>query len=135
MAMRKKFSTKWKSSKQPRKQRKYRRHAPLHLRHKFMSAHLSKELREKLGFRSIPLRKGDKVRVMRGEFKGVKGTVIKVDLKKLKVYVDSVKRKKVSGREVNVPLDPSNLEVIELVRGDKTREKIIARKSKTSAKT
>jgi len=100
-----------------------------------MSAHLSKELREKLGFRSIPLRKGDKVRVMRGEFKGVKGTVIKVDLKKLKVYVDSVKRKKVSGREVNVPLDPSNLEVIELVRGDKTREKIIARKSKTSAKT
>ena len=122
--MRKKFSTKWKSSKQPRKQRKYRRNAPLHLRHKFVSAHLSKELRKKLGFRSIPLRRGDKVRVMRGEFKGVKGTVIKVDLKRLKVYVDNVKRKKVSGREVNVPLDPSNLEVIELTRGDKARETV-----------
>ncbi len=133
--MRKKFSTKWKSSKQPRKQRKYRRNAPLHLRHKFVSAHLSKELRKKLGFRSIPLRRGDKVRVMRGEFKGVKGTVIKVDLKRLKVYVDNVKRKKVSGREVNVPLDPSNLEVIELTRGDKAREKIITRRSKTSVKT
>jgi large subunit ribosomal protein L24 len=128
--MKKKFSTAWKSSKSRRKQRKYRYNAPLHIRHKFVSVHLSKELRKSLGIRSIPVRKGDKVRIMRGEFKGIKGTVTKVDLKNLKVYIDSVKRKKVSGREVQVPIDPSNLEITELVRGDKTREKIINRRKK-----
>ncbi len=127
--MKRKFSTAWKASKQPRKQRKYRYNAPLHIRHHFLSAHLSKELREKLGFRSIPVRKGDKVRVMRGEYKGVKGTVIKVDMKKLKIYIDSVKRKKVSGQEVHVPIDPSKVEIIELAK-DKVREKIIKRRSK-----
>ncbi len=133
--MKKKFSTAWKSSKNRRKQRKYRCNAPLHLRHRFVSAHLSKELKESLGIRALPLRKGDKVRVMRGEFKGVKGTVTEVDLKNLKVYIDSVKRTKVSGREVQVPLDPSNLEIIELARGDKTREKIINRRKKKETKT
>src|SRR3989338_176397 len=45
--MKNKFSTKWKESKQPRKQRKYRANAPLHLRKKFVNVNLSKELRKK----------------------------------------------------------------------------------------
>jgi len=121
--MKKEFSKKWISSKQPRKQRKYRYNAPLHIRHKLLSAHLSKKLREELKTRSLPIRKGDKVRVMRGKYKKVEGTVTKVDMKKLKIYIDSVKRKKVSGKEVLVPIDPSNVEIIELNKDDPKRLK------------
>ncbi|MCD6381372.1 MAG: 50S ribosomal protein L24, partial [Candidatus Aenigmarchaeota archaeon] len=68
--MEKKFSKKWVSSKEPRKQRKYRYNAPLHIRQKLVSAHLTKELRNELGIRSLPVRKNDRVKIMRGKFKG-----------------------------------------------------------------
>lgn len=126
--MRKKFSKKWISSRQPRKQRKYRYNAPLHIRQKLVSAHLSKKLREELGIRSLPVRKGDKVKIMRGSFKGKEGTVTKVDLKKLKIYIDAAKRKKVSGREVQVPIDPSNVMIIEVNKEDRKRLKKVKRK-------
>jgi large subunit ribosomal protein L24 len=59
------FSKSWKSSKQPRKQRKYLYNMDLHNVKKLMSAHLSKELMKKYGKRNIPIRKGDKVKIMR----------------------------------------------------------------------
>ncbi len=121
--MKKKFSKKWISSKQPRKQRKYRYNAPLHIRQKLVSAHLSKKLREELGVRSAPVRKDDTVKIMRGKFKGKEGKVTKVDLKKLKIYIDVAKRKKVSGKEVQVPIDPSNVMIVDLNREDKKRLK------------
>ena len=63
---------------QPRKQRKMRYEAPLHKRQKLVSSPLIKSLREKFNRRSMPVRKGDKVEVMRGEFKGFKGVVERV---------------------------------------------------------
>ena len=45
-------------SKQPRKQRKALYNAPAHARGKHLSASLSKDLREKVGKRSLPLRTG-----------------------------------------------------------------------------
>ena len=50
--MKNKWYKNWKSSKQPRKQRKYRRNAPLHIRNKMMRAPLSKELRDKYKIRN-----------------------------------------------------------------------------------
>jgi len=67
--MKQKFSTTWKASKQPRKQRKYSANAPLHIKRKMLSANLSKPLREKHKIRNIEVRKGDKVIIMRGKFK------------------------------------------------------------------
>ena len=55
--MKKTHSTKWKASKQPRKQRKYRFNAPLHISGKFLSTHLSPELREVYKRRSIRVKK------------------------------------------------------------------------------
>ena len=52
---------------QSRKQRNYRHKAPLHIKQKFVSAHLSKELRQKCGRRSLGVRKGDKVKVTTGQ--------------------------------------------------------------------
>ena len=57
----------WKSSKQPRKQRKYRHNAPLHIRNKMMAAPLSKELKTKYKKRNITVRVGDKVKILKGK--------------------------------------------------------------------
>jgi len=114
-------------SKQPRKQRKFLYNADLHLRHKLISAHLSPELRKKYNRRSFPLRKGDEVKIMRGEFKGKSGKIMRVDLKKYKVYIEGIMRKKVDGTEVPVPIHPSNLMIINLNLQDKERVKALER--------
>lgn len=125
--MKKKFSKKWEASRQPRKQRKYRANAPLHIRHKFMSANLKKDLRKKYGRRSFPLRKEDSIRVMRGEFKKRTGKIALVDLKKLRVAVEGIQRTKKDGTKVNVWFAPSNLQIQELNLDDKKRRMAIER--------
>ncbi len=126
--MKKLFSTSWKSSKQPRKQRKYVYNAPLHIKHKLLAAHLSKALREKMKRRSIPVRKGDKVKVSRGQFAGKEGKISKVMLRKSKVYVDGVEMIKKDGTKVFYPLHPSNLIITELNMEDKRRREALERK-------
>lgn len=126
--MKKAFSISWKSSKQPRKQRKYVYNAPLHIKHKLLSAHLSKTLREKLKKRSIPVRKGDKVKVSRGQFRGKEGKISKVMLRKSKVYIDGVEIIKKDGTKVFYPLHPSNLIITELNMEDKRRREALGRK-------
>ncbi|HLD48901.1 MAG TPA: 50S ribosomal protein L24 [archaeon] len=127
--MRKKFSNKWLQSRQPRKQRKYRYNAPMHRRQKMISAHLSKELRKEFKKRAIGIRVNDEVRIMRGKFAKMSGKITEVDLKRLKVFVDCAKRKKASGQEMNIPLDPSNILITKLNLDDRMRKKIISRKS------
>lgn len=126
--MRKKFSVHWKKSKKQKKQRKYRYAAPLHIKQKFIHAHLSKELRKKYKRRNIGLKKGDKVRVMRGQFKKHIGKVDIVDLKEGKVYITGIEITKKDGTKTTYPIDPSNLIITELNIDDKMREKILKRK-------
>lgn len=121
--MKKKFSTKWKASKQPRKQRKYLANAPLHLKKKIISVNLSKELRKKYGKRNLPLRKGDVVKIMRGKYNKKSGKVLAVKLKSRKVTIENVQIKKLDGSKVNTPLNSSNLQIIELNLEDKKRLK------------
>jgi len=125
MLMKQDFSPKWKSSKQPRKQRKYRYNAPLHKRQKFLAATLSKELRKKYGTRAVPLRIGDEVTVMRGQFKGKKVKVERVDMKRLKVYLTKIESTKKDGTKTSYPVDPSNLMITNLDTDDKKRLKQI----------
>ena len=81
MIQRNKITTSWKKSTQVRKQRKYIYRAPLHLKQKMMHAHVAKSLREKHnGIRQIQVRKGDKVKIARGEFRGKEGKVEKVGM-------------------------------------------------------
>jgi large subunit ribosomal protein L24 len=121
--MKKKFSNNWLSSTQVRKQRKYRYNAPLHLKHRFLSAHLSKELREKYGKRSVAVRKGDEVLIMRGNFAKKKGKILEVDLIRSRVSVENINRTKKDGTKVNVYLNPSNLVVESLTLDDSKRLK------------
>jgi large subunit ribosomal protein L24 len=126
--MKKKFSKHWKSSKQRRKQRKYRHNAPLHIKQKFVSANLSKELRKKYGKRKKPLKKGDTVKIMRGQFKKKTGKITRIDLKKIKVYIENISVAKKDGTKAFRPLNPTNLQIIEPIIDDKKRRKILERK-------
>ncbi len=108
-------------SSQPRKQRRFRYQAPLHIKHKFMGAMLSPELREKYGIKSIPVRVGDTVKVMRGDYKGIEGKVVEVNLKKTTISVEGVTVTKSDGTEVSRPIHPSNVMITKLETKDKHR--------------
>ena len=130
--MKKTFSKSWKSSKQPRKQRKYRANAPIHIARKFLSSPLSKELRKKYGKRTIRVRKGDKVRIMRGQFKKKEGIIVLTKRKNSKVHVENIQLTKKDGSKAFYPIHASNLQIIELKTDDKYRKKILERKHGTS---
>ena len=133
--MKQKFSTKWKASKQPRKQRKYLANAPLHLKAKFVNVNLAKPLREKVGKRNIQIKKNDKVKIMRGKFKGVQGKVLEVSLRYGKVYVEGVQVTKMDNSKANVPLKPSNLQIIEMTeRVNKKMKKVSEKKTESPKK-
>lgn len=121
--MKKEFTNKWKASSQPRKQRKYLAKAPIHIKKKLLSVNLSKDLKEKQGTRNVVLRKGDKVKIMRGKYKGKEGKVTKILTKQLKIYIENIQTKKQDGSSVDVPLRPSNLQIVELNMDDKKRLK------------
>ncbi len=117
------FATTWKASVQTRKQRKYRYNAPYHIKGKFLSAQLSKELREKHKMRSLRVRTGDKVKVMRGQFRGKTGKVESVDIQGTKLYLDKLEVIKQDGSKAKHPVDPSNVMITELNMNDKKRMK------------
>lgn len=125
--MRKEFSTSWKGSKKPRKQRKYLANAPIHLKRKFFSSTLSEELRKKYSRRSFVLRKGDEVKVLRGKSRGKTGKVDLFNDKKMKVTVTGLQFTKKDGSKINILFHPSKLEIISLVLEDKKRIESIAK--------
>ena len=122
------FSNKWKASKSPRKQRKYRFNVPLHKIRKLISVQLDKDLKIKYGKRNIPIRKGDRVKVMVGEFKGKLTKVRRVDYQNKKVYLDDVFKLKRDGSKLFRAVNPSNLKIVELILDDKLRKKLLERK-------
>ncbi len=87
-------------SSKPKKQRRFHYHKPLHRKQQSLAAHLDKKLSQQLRTRSIPLRKGDHVKVLRGTKKGNSGKITAVDYKKGFVFVDKLVRMKASGEEI-----------------------------------
>ena len=113
----------WKASKKPSKQRKYLANAPIHTRNKLIAAHLSPELKKKHATRSFTLKKGDKVKILRGQFKGKSGKVERIDAKNLKTYITGIEFIKKEGSKALYPIHPSNLIIEELNTEDKRRMK------------
>ncbi len=127
----KKFSSHWISSRKPKKQRKYIAQAPNHIKRKLISSHLSKALKEMHKKRSLPLRKKDTVKIMRGSFKKRTGKVLDINTQNNKVYIEGIQKTKKDGSKINVSFDASNLQIIELNTEDKKR---INKKSKPETK-
>src|SRR3989344_3605720 len=107
--------------------------APYHVLSKQLGSHLSKDLRQKYGTRSIRVTIGDTVRVLRGEFKGVDGKVKEVNTLKRAVTIEGIKKEKLKGGQFDVYIHSSNLLVTELNTSDKWRiRKLEGTKPKTS---
>ncbi|KAK5947310.1 60S ribosomal protein L26A [Knufia obscura] len=117
-----------------RKSRKAHFSAPSHERRVIMSAPLSKELREKHGVRSIPIRKDDEVTVVRGSQKGREGKITSVYRLKYLVHIERVSREKSNGQSVPIGIHPSKVVVTKL-HLDKDRENILSRVSKGREQT
>ena len=112
----------------PGKQRKMLYNAPLHLRQKIMAAHLSTELIASKGIKSLPLRKGDTIQVIRGDNKGFEGKISRVDLKRYRIFIEGLTREKVDGTNIFVSVHPSKVIIKKLNLDDKWRKAIIERK-------
>lgn len=115
------WSSSWKSSTDPQKQRKYRQNAPQHVKDDFISANLSHTLRDELGTRNLGLRNGDRVKVMRGDRKGAEGIVNDIDREEERVYIDGVEETAVDGSKRQIPLRPSNVQIQGLNLSDERR--------------
>ncbi len=127
--MKQTFAKTWKASTQTRKQRKYRYNAPLHVLGKFVSINISKELRQKYSKRSIRAKKGDKIKVLRGQYKGKLGKIDRVSTKYSKIYVAGIDLVRKDGTKSLIPLEPSNLQITELDLSDKKRLKAKAKEA------
>jgi len=99
--------------------------APLHAKYRFMAARISKELAKKYGIKRIEVRKGDKIKIMRGQFAKTTGKVNRVSLSATRIYVDGAERTKIDGSKAFYPLHPSNVMITELASEDKRRFKRI----------
>ena len=112
-------------SHQPRKSRKHRYNAPRHQVRKMLSVHLSHDLIAKYDLRSLPVRKGDTVKVIRGGSKGLSGKIAGVSLKKMKVSVEGATVQKADGKQIEKWIDPSNLSLTKLDLSDPWRKQVI----------
>jgi large subunit ribosomal protein L24 len=113
--------------KDPRKQRKRLHNAPAHLRHKRMAAPLAPNLVSK-GAKALPVRKGDTVRIVRGDHVGFEGKVSRVDLKRYRIFLEGLTREKVDGTNIFVPVHPSKVMIKSLKLDDKWRQAILEHK-------
>ena len=119
--MKTEYSKSWNKSVQARKQRKFKANAPLNIKGKLLHANLSKDLRTKYGKRSLRLRVGDKVKVLRGSYKGEEQKVERVNVKNQKVYLEKIEISKKDGSKTTTPFNASNLQITSLEESDKKR--------------
>ena len=117
-------------SMKPSKQRLALHNADLVTRRGMVAAHLSKELRAQYKRRSMAIRKGDEVKIIRGDNFGKSGEVTQVDSRKYMIFVNGVNLKRTIGTEKQVPVEPSNVVITSLALNDNARQRILLRKVK-----
>ena len=115
-------------TKSPRKQRRHIYKSPLHAHKNMLKCRLDEFLREEYAMRSMVPKKGDLVRIMRGQFRATEGKINRIDYGSIRVFVDSATTTKADGKEVQLPVHPSNLMLVKLELDDE-RKKIIERKT------
>ena len=98
---------------QPRKKRKALMHAPNHLVKRLLRVHLGKDLRLRQKKRALLAKKGDKVRIVRGDHRKAEGKITEVDAIEGRLFIEGILQKKQGGKEIFAPIDPSNCILIE----------------------
>jgi large subunit ribosomal protein L24 len=106
-----------------------KRSKKFNIQRKQLSAMLSKALVEEYRVRSMPVRKGDTVQIMRGSFEGVEGAVTDVDYKRAIINVEGATREKSDGTIVFATIHPSKVAITRLILDDPRRKDIIERRA------
>jgi len=114
----------------PSKQRKRFFNAPLHQRHRMLAARLSDDLTKNHKVRRLPVRTGDSVRVMRGDFAGLEGKVQRVDYSNGRIFVEGMAREKSAGVSSQLPVHVTKVRITNLNLSDKWRSGLLAERGK-----
>jgi large subunit ribosomal protein L24 len=109
----------------PRRQRKALYTAAPFQRRRRMTVPLSRELRTRFHARSLPLRKGDTVRVLSGSFVGREERVAKVDRRAYSVILDNVTLKTGEEKLTPLPIRTSHLVITRLNLSDPWRRRVL----------
>jgi large subunit ribosomal protein L24 len=112
---------------QPRRQRKAVFTADHQERRRRMAVPLSRELRTRYGRRSLPVRKGDTVRVLAGSYStvGEERRVARVDREHYRLTLDNVTTKTADAKLKPLPIRPSHLVLTKLNLSDPWRRRIL----------
>jgi len=119
-------------TKKANKQRKRLYNCPYH---KLSSQHmvrLDDTLMQEWGIKRLPLRKDDEVKVIKGDFEGVEGKVLKIIRRKNKVEIEECIKEKKNGATYYIPISLNHIVLTKLggKKMDPWRQKIIDRKHK-----
>lgn len=109
------------NTREPSKQRKAIYQANGQKLRKLLAAPLSDDLRKIQGRSSYPVRKGDTVKIVRGDFAGIEGKVNDVDTHGRRLFVEGVSREMTSGTSTNVSVHTSKVVITKLNLDDKWR--------------
>ena len=141
-------------SKKAGKQRQAQIDAPMHVLRKRIRARLVTDDPDLALIRTVTVRVGDEVEVLRGDFgfpnsvkadsrgkrlgqsrgrAGVKSSIVGVDTKSGYVLVEGVTTSTADGKEEALPIHPSNLVVTKLYDGDPLRIKRIMERANGGA--
>ncbi|MFA5101664.1 MAG: 50S ribosomal protein L24 [Candidatus Thermoplasmatota archaeon] len=121
-------------SRKSRKQRYNLHNAPLHKKRKWISSHLAENLLLKYDRRSIPVVKGDTVKIMRGSFRGHEDKVAKVNIRDQTVEIEGVTITTAKGTKLAKPIHASTLLITKLNLTDKWRRRKLEKSLSETAK-
>jgi len=93
-------------------------------------SNLSSDLKKQYNKRSTSVIKGDTVKIIRGEYKGVEGKVEKINTDKGKLSIEGVQREKIKGGQVKVQIHASNVILSSLKLDDNYRKNKIENKER-----
>ncbi len=109
----------------PRRQRKALYTASTFERRRRMTVPLSRDLRRRFHARSLPVRKGDTVRVLSGSFVGREERVAKVERRSYSVILDNVTVKSGEDKLKPLPIRTSHLVLTRLNLSDAWRRRVL----------
>jgi large subunit ribosomal protein L24 len=107
----------------PRKQRYMLHNAPLHKKRKWISSHLAENLLLKYDRRSLPVVKGDTVKIMRGNYRGHEDKISKVNVRDQTVEIEGATITTAKGTKIARPIHASTLLITKLNITDKWRRR------------
>ena len=108
-------------SKKPKKQRRALRNIKNHQVSNLFTAPISEALQEVYGIKRIPVRVGDSVQIIKGEFQGIEGKVLSLDKRTRRLTIEEATLQKRSGKNRMIERK-EKLELIESVAPKKEKK-------------